>query len=101
MPIASRIQATLPSSRASATCREARPTDRASSPEEPGVLSKTWGGSRPRAGEEAMNQIVNPHNAFLETSTKAALGRWDDLLRLQVDLFFPQESAYLKTFEPW
>jgi SAM-dependent methyltransferase len=54
-----------------------------------------------RLREEAMDQMVNPHSAFLHTSTKAALGRWDDLLRLQVDLFFPQESAYLQTFEPW
>jgi hypothetical protein len=48
-----------------------------------------------------MNQIVNQHSAFLDTSSKAALSQWDDLLRLQVDLFFPQERAYLGTFAPW
>jgi SAM-dependent methyltransferase len=48
-----------------------------------------------------MNQIVSQHSAFLDTSSKAALSQWDDLLRLQVDLFFPQERAYLGTFAPW
>lgn len=48
-----------------------------------------------------MNQIVNQHGAFLDTSSKAALSQWDDLLRLQVDLFFPQERAHLGTFAPW
>lgn len=48
-----------------------------------------------------MNQIVSRHSAFLDTSSKAALSQWDDLLRLQVDLFFEQERAFLARFAPW
>ncbi len=40
-------------------------------------------------------------NAFLDTSTREAAGRWNDLLTLQVDLFLQHEAAHLETFAAW
>jgi 2-polyprenyl-3-methyl-5-hydroxy-6-metoxy-1,4-benzoquinol methylase len=40
-------------------------------------------------------------NAFLDTSTHEAAGRWDDLLTLQVDLFLQHEADHLATMAAW
>jgi SAM-dependent methyltransferase len=41
------------------------------------------------------------HTAFLDTSTRAALAEWDDVLALQVDLFLGHELGFLQQFVPW
>lgn len=41
------------------------------------------------------------HSAILDASTPAALSHWDELLDLQVDLFFPHELDFLHSFVPW
>jgi SAM-dependent methyltransferase len=41
------------------------------------------------------------HRLFLDTSSTAALSDWDDLLRLQVELFAPRELEFLGAFLPW
>jgi SAM-dependent methyltransferase len=40
-------------------------------------------------------------DAFLETSTAASAGAWDDLLRVQVDLFVEHELAHLSKSTAW
>jgi 2-polyprenyl-3-methyl-5-hydroxy-6-metoxy-1,4-benzoquinol methylase len=40
-------------------------------------------------------------NVFLDTSTREAAGRWDDLLTLQVELFLQQEAEHLSTLTAW
>jgi SAM-dependent methyltransferase len=41
------------------------------------------------------------HTSFLDTSSKAALSQWDDVLGLQVDLFLAHELGFLQQFAPW
>ena len=48
-----------------------------------------------------MATSVKFKNKFLETSTASATTCWDDLLTLQVSLFFPHEMQFLNEWEPW
>lgn len=49
-----------------------------------------------------MNDLAaDRHSAFLDTSSKPTLDRWDEVLKLQVDLFSPSEVAFLSRFQPW
>ena len=57
-----------------------------------------------RGGEASSPAAVSPdgqHELFLDTSSEEALGRWDDLLRLQVDFFAKDEMDFLAGFPPW
>jgi trans-aconitate methyltransferase len=41
------------------------------------------------------------HRRFLDTSSIEALAAWNDLLRLQVEVFAADELAFLARFAPW
>ncbi len=45
--------------------------------------------------------VQHRQNLFLDTSSVVAASQWDELLRLQVDLFFPYELDWLADNEAW
>lgn len=51
--------------------------------------------------EQTVTQHTDARNAFLDASTPVALSHWDELLDLQVELFFPHELGFLRQFRPW
>jgi len=55
------------------------------------------------AGGASLEEMVREeqHKLFLDTSSKPALTAWNDLLRLQVEVFAPDELAFLARFIPW
>src|SRR5262245_2592813 len=54
----------------------------------------------PNDGFTPMN-APSRSNDFLDTSTRDAAGRWDDLLTLQVDLFLQHAADHLATLPAW
>ena len=48
-----------------------------------------------------MNTLADSPNKFLETSSPHAAMGWDDLLSLQVSLFFPHEMQFLLAWTAW
>jgi SAM-dependent methyltransferase len=69
------------------------------------IIHKQKGAAETCAFNGAKHTTTPEHDAgakkLLNMSSAEALSRWDDLLQLQVDVFFAHELDLLYAFEPW